>query len=409
MKEYYNGLRKLQDFNHLSTLQLQTYSWHQKREVSAQLDLLPDFWVIVDYAVSLTKRILKQNKVAAETDIQNILRPLFEQYNTKISRTYDKLSEKNHFFLKNELKTFHHIVTHTINLIDKRMAYLTPSYLFVSSIEHMKMLAPAGEHCCDPRTLAEKKFSTLFSRHLASQYSQSLVDIIDNLLWQYHIKKYLLPDDIARFNRTLVDKLTVAINEEIHFDNSSDYRVEQLIIELKKVVNISLIKQKLEEILKEISSIPAETLIDSRHYLDKIVELFISSKTDATTRFVLRDLTILSRMMQKIKTAILEKDRDTVHYQLTLGLALKPMVVNVISHLTPPTTGMKMCASFELISALNNSFPSLSAAEPYMLLIDDLIITFEKEKTNMEKFSNTTITEEEIELYIDKTMSKITL
>ncbi|MCK5807555.1 hypothetical protein KAH37_01070 [bacterium] len=409
MKNYYEGLQKLKECNHLSITQLQNYSWHQKREISAQLILAPDFWVTVDYAISLTQEILKQNKVAAERGIQEILRPLFEQYNKKISKTYQRLSDDEHFFIKNELKTFHHIVTHTINLIDKRVPHLTPRFLFISSIEHLKILAPAGDHCCDPRTLAEKKFSSLFSRHIASQYSQSLVDIIDNLLWQQQVRNHLLPADISLANAALVTKLTTAIKEQFIFDNSSDYRVEQLISELKKVVNVSLIKQSLEEILVEVKAHPAESLINAPLYLDKIAELFISTKTDNTPRFVVRDLTIISRIMNKIKEAVKKQERELLHQQLILGLAMKPMMENVISYLVSPIVGMKMLMAFELIFGLNEAFPSITAALPYQAMIDDLITAFDAERKRTQKFASVTISEEEIELYIDKTMSKIIL
>ncbi len=406
MKEYYQGLTLLHQHERLAQNEsVRAYSWHQKQEITALLELPPDFWVAVDYMISLTERILKQKKERVQKDVQTILRPIFSQYRTTIS-TYLRLSDSSHFYIKQELKTFHHIVSHLANLIDKHMAHFTPSFLLIKSIEQLKLLAPTNELCCNPRTLAGGSFSILFSRYLALRHSVALARVIDYLLWHRHVKRHLIPTDILLFNNKFVRILASSQLRDFQFDTVDDYRIEHFLAELKKVISTSLISETLTNIQKQLQAGNTDEQMDTEQHLATITELFVPANADKTAdRFALRDLSIYISLLMKLQHAISRKDRTEYHEQLLLSRMIAPMGNEVIAFLLPPSVGIKVQTFFELTAYLLETYPSLTAAAPYTRIISELLNNFSKEKKRIETATAIEITQEEIELYLDKTFS----
>ncbi|MFO7735194.1 MAG: hypothetical protein R6W70_03140, partial [bacterium] len=150
------------------------HMWQKKNELSAELDIDPNFWVTLDYMIHLTSSLLKMKKSIAEKQIHKSLRPLFEKNYSDIRNLYRKIPENRYPDTQKDAKTFHHIVSHTINLIDKSYSHFIPSYLFILSIENMTMLSPRLEMCVDSAVLARKNFPLLMTRHLSVDFSSSL-------------------------------------------------------------------------------------------------------------------------------------------------------------------------------------------------------------------------------------------
>ena len=110
MKRYYDALKKIEELYNFDREKLLPYIWRQKEEVCASISIDPKFWVVLDYTISLTSKLLKEKKAVAEKNIQNILRPIFEKYNAQIQKIYQRIPEDDYCYVKEELKAFHHIV-----------------------------------------------------------------------------------------------------------------------------------------------------------------------------------------------------------------------------------------------------------------------------------------------------------
>ena len=78
MKKYYQQLKKIHDFHSLERNDLKDYIHLQKTEVSNLLSIPPEFWVIIDYVIHLTRAVLKKPKIEAEKDLKSVKKRLYD-------------------------------------------------------------------------------------------------------------------------------------------------------------------------------------------------------------------------------------------------------------------------------------------------------------------------------------------
>ncbi len=404
MKDYYKALQKISAVSTFDRTEFFPYIWRQKEEINSLLNVDYKFWITLDYAILLTLRILKKPKDIAEKEIQEILRPTFDKYNIQIQKIYQKIPSEQYFYIKEEIKQFHHIMSHTLNLIDKRLSHFIPSFLFISIIDNMKILSPASHRTVDPGILARGSYTTLIARQLCIKYNSQLLEIIDFMLWYKEISHLLLPEDRKLMGRELLAKINSLLRQRYSFDVSGEYSIKHLIIELRDVVTSSLINEKLYEIKEEIELNNDGRMLNISKFLSNISSIFLpQSAENYKNNTIVRDLTIAAMILANSLTALQEGDKERLFSHIYLGKTLKGFFSNVTRYLLPPQLALYFNVFLEFIDFLDTSQTSVSPDKQLENVVKGMIKEFQNEIDAMRAKSEITITNESTLLFIDKT------
>ncbi len=398
MKSYYNAFNKLKEFQNPNRELLIPYIHKQKKELSFYLGISSEFWISLDYAICLTKRLLKSGKNELESNINTILKPIFKKHNKKVLDIYRKIPEKSYKFLKYEMKTFHHIITHTINLIDKKQTYLIPNYLFIDNIDNMLLLYPLNKKTIEPQTLANGNYAILMARHIAPNFSTKLLEAIDTMLWLKTIFPLLIPEDKTQYTKDLLNILSEIKEENSKFDTTTqEYSMLQLIIELRETITKSIINETVEEIVKSIKL--GEINFDN--FLKKISNIFVPDDIENKKETsITRDNAILLAVLKNIKTSIKNNNKIQLFENILIGKAMIPFLKNITTNIMPQRVSLYIDIFIELIEFLEETYPASTPAQSMNSTIEKIeeILNSELEKRK----NKTEIKTEDIMLFTDK-------
>jgi len=378
LKNYYSQLKQVQDLHNFDNLTLKDYIHKQKNEVSAILSIAPDFWVAVDYAIHLTSAILKKPKAEAEKDIASTIKPLFERYNRKIEMVYRKIPEKEYFFLKKDMKTFHHIICHSINLIDKGLAHFIPSYLFIESFDNMKILAPLHENTIDPGTLARNDYPLLLSRYISVAFSSNIKEILDFIVWMKFVLPYAIPEDRVYLKNKMISLIENFVKEKHEFRKDPQYSTRELIIELREVITLSYIREKTGDLLNKIKAPGSK--IPLSECIDHIASIFVDKTHLVPLKYTARDLAIASNLIENIIVCLKEKNRKELYKYLYTAKTLIPYFKEVTRYMLDPKTELEFCKLIEIVEFLDESYPSMTFSPEIVEVLEKTGKSLETEK-----------------------------
>ncbi len=403
MRSYYRSFAAVNALEEMDREALLPYIWRQKTEISALYEIRPTFWVTLDYAIALTMHLLKSAKKTIGEPIQTILRPLYGRTSRELDTILHKVSEEEYGYLKHELKIFHHIVTHTINLVDKNLSHFIPQFLFISLIERMRLLYPLEERTVSPLLLAHGDYRLLLTRHLAKQFNKRLVGVIDFLLWYRETGPSAQPEHreayLARFQKLVRESL----EEPTVFTEAEGYSLREMIVELREAVTASLIAEKFMEIQNALSFAPADELLDAPRWLESFCGVFLPpTSDDRRADTIVRDLTIAEHILTDALAAAEAEDLDRLHRQILLAGSIRPFLQDVTAGLLPPKVALELDVFFEIMELLDHLYPDV-------FLSGEMHRAFRKtrqvliEEIEQVKVTGTVnVSEEDILLFIDK-------
>lgn len=375
MKKFYLQLKKIQDMNSVDRNQLVDYIHFQKNEVSNLLSITPEFWVAVDYVIHLTRAILKKPKIEAEKDFKTIIKPLFDSYVSKIERIMRKIPDEEFFFLKKDLKSFHHLICHSINLIDKGLSHFIPSYLFIDSIENMTVMYPLHENCCDHGTLARKNYSVLLSRFISEDFTPYIKKIMNFLIWLQSTLPHMIPEDRTYMRSRMIALMEDAVKDQHKYKFVEKYSTKELVVELREVITESFIREKLISLLDRMKT-PGNP-VPVADCLEEISSIFIETKKLPDKLNTVRDLKIALDISDSlIKGLIGVNERKEYYESLVDAIALRSYFLKVTRYMIDPVTETDLCKLIETVDFLFNSYPSLSVP-------DEIIEVLEKSKKSV--------------------------
>jgi hypothetical protein len=407
LKNYYRSFAAVAALDAADRTEFLPYIWRQKAEISAMHDIGREFWVTLDYSIGLTMQLLKNTKETMSEPIQTVLRPIFGRINRELNTILQKVTDEEFGYLKHELKILHHIVSHTINLVDKNVAHFVPRFLFISLIEQMRLLQPLGERTVDPALLARGDYRLLVTRHVARQFSTRLVGIIDFLLWYREVSPVLLPEHQQEYQARLTAMVREALDERLEFAETEGYSMREMIVELREIVTTSLIAEKFMEILNELSYSSGDAPIKPDKWLAAFCSVFMPIETDerGKNNTIVRDLTIAEILLTDAMMAAEAGDTEKLYRQIFLAGSMRPFLINVTGPLLPPKIGLELDIFLEIMEFLDHLYPEV-------IITADLSRAFRKTRQlldeEIERVKVTgavTITDDDIHLFIDKANS----
>ncbi|MGI6394458.1 MAG: hypothetical protein ACOX2F_07005 [bacterium] len=402
MNKYYSQLKKIEDFHSLDRNQLIDYIHLQKAEASSIQSIPPEFWVVMDYIIHLTRAVLKKTKSEAEKDLKSIIKPLFNLYNVKIDQILRKMPTDEFFYLKQDIKSFHHIICHSINLIDKGLPHFIPSYLFIDSIEKMTVLYPLHENCCDQGTLVRGNYPVLLARYLSEKFAPDLAKIINFVIWLSHILPHAISEDKPYLKAKMVNMIEEFVAGSHQFKTSEEYSTKELVIELREVISASYIKESMISLLKKLKS--DDSKISAAESLEHISSIFIDSSSLSSHKVVVRDLTVTIEICETLIDYAENGDieREKLYETLTLARAVKHYFLKVTRYLLDDKTDLTLCKFFEVCDFLHTSYPLTSISDELVEILKTCHRTLETEKELVCSTNSVTVDSEAVELFKSK-------
>jgi hypothetical protein len=400
LKNFYRQLKIIQDRNNFDHATLTDYIHRQKNEVSAHLSITPDFWVAMDYAIHLTSAILKKPKIEAEKDIVETIKPLFESYNRKIELVYRKIPEKEYFFLKKDMKSFHHIICHSINLIDKGLPHFLPSYLFIESIQNMSVLYPLHEKTCDPCSLARNNYPLLLSRYISFAFANDIKEIIDFIVWMKCVIPHAIKEDRIYLRNKMISKIESFVKEKHEFKNDPKYSTRELIIELREVITLSYIRDKMGSLLDRIKTPGAKVSLSE--CIEHISSIFLDTKNLVPLKHTVRDLAISINLIVNIVNSVKEGNNKELYKQLFTAKTLVPFFKEVTRYMLDPKTEIEFLKFIEIIEFMEDSYPSKTFSVELVEILENIRKSLETEKELIASSDGITHDVEAMSLFIAK-------
>lgn len=376
MKNYYEQLKKIQNAQSLDKTQLKDYIHQQKNEVCSLLALSPDFWIVIDYIIYLTGEILKKPKNEAEKDFIDMVKPVFDRYNSRIEKVFRKIPENEFFYLKKDMKSFHHLISHSINLVDKGFPHFIPSYIFIDSIENMTVLFPLLDKCCDHGTLVRKDYNTLISRYVSESFAPDIKKIINYMIWLKTILPHVIPDDRSSFRLKMISMIETFVSSRPQFIQDPDYSTKDLVIELRDVITISYIQEKMTILLDRMKT-PGATVPISE-CLEHIASIFINVNTANPYQNTVRDLSLLIKTVEKIILSIKNNDDRNLFINLLTAKSLKDFYLKVTRYMLNLKADLELCKVFEITDFIHDNYPVTTFS-------NELCEILEKSKDMLEK------------------------
>jgi len=378
LKKYYDQLQKIQNWDNFKRDDLIDYIHHQKTEAAIQINITPDLWVALDYIIHLTEAVLKKPKIEAEKDFKTIIKPIFDKYNSKIEKILRKIPEEDHFYLKRDLKSFHHLICHSINLIDKGLPHFIPSYLFIQTIGNMSVLSPLHENTCDWGTLARGNYPVLISRHISKSFTNELSDIINFMIWLKFILPHAIPEDRSYLRKKMLTMLEGFASNKHEFKTNVDYSTKSLVIELREVITRSFIQEQIIDLIGKIKD--PEIRITIEDCLDHIAAIFIDADKVNQVKTTVRDLTIVIDLARKIVDSVKQEERPKLMNYLLTFRALRPVLLTVSRYMLDPKIDLELCRVIETVDYIHESYPCYASNNELGTILDASIKILETER-----------------------------
>ena len=400
MKKYYEQLQKIQEWENFSRSDLIDYIHHQKTEVGIQINIKPDLWVALDYIIHLTEAVLKKPKIEAEKDFKTIIKPIFDKYNSKIDRILRKIPEEDYSYLKRDLKSFHNLISHSINLIDKGLPHFIPSYLFIQTIGNMTVLSPLHESTCDWGTLARNNYPVLISRHISKNFTKELSEIINYMIWLKYILPHAIPEDRTYLRKKMLTKLKDFAANKHEFKTDVDYSTKSLVIELREVITQSLIQEQILELIEKIKD--PEIRITIEDCLNHIASIFIDIEKIDPVKTTVRDLTVVIDLASKIIESIKQEGRPKLMNYLLTFKALRPFLLRVSRYMLDPKIDIELCRLIENVDYMYGSYPCLASNDELGKILDESMKVLETEREILCATNSISPNREANELFVAK-------
>jgi len=394
LKEYYEGLKKIEDFISFDRTQLTDYIHRQKSEASALCNIGPDFWVELDYIIALLQYSLTDITEEKKEFFINSILPMMGGKIAVIHSLITKLSDNEFFYLKKDLRTFESIFSHASNIKNKRLNYFLPFPLFSNAVDSMTVLYPLLEKSCDTRTIARYNYDILLTRYLVCDFSEQLVEIIDYLIWVQTVFQVATDSDKMGFRDQIISRLSAFIDTGSDFKNGTEYSTKSFVLELHEVLTDINIKSKVQELLNSI----LETKISVGECLRKITSIFIDSDISGQAN-IIRDLTIASDLASSVIKHIKESNNSALYEDIALSKALKPYFMQVSRYMLDTQVDMEICRLFEIMFYLEKTLPSFIMHDDIIPLLENSIEKFNSQKEHLTENLNGTFEPEAVELF----------
>ncbi|HNW83067.1 MAG TPA: hypothetical protein PKG52_09270 [bacterium] len=378
MNRYYEQLKKLHGTQNINRIELKDYIHHQKNEVSSLLALPPDFWVVIDYIIHLTSAILRKPKSDAEKDFISVVKPVFDRYNSRIERVYRKIPDNEFFYLKKDMKSFHHLISHSINLIDKGLPHFIPSYLFIDSIDNMTVLYPLHDKSCDPGTLARGDYNTLISRYISEGFSPEIKAMIDYMLWLKTVLPHVIPDDRSYVRMKMITMIENFVSGKHEFVQNANYSTKDFVIELRDMITISYIQDKMSTLLEKIKAPGASVPISE--CLEHVASIFIDINMSNPDYNTARDLALITQTIKNIIDSIKLEDESVLFNNLVTARALKDFYMKVTRYMLNVKSDLELVKVFEATDFLYDNFPVHSFASEIVETLQNSLTLLENEQ-----------------------------
>ena len=354
MRKFYEELKKIEDFDSFDRSELLDYIHRQKFEASAVCGIDAKFWIELDYLIYLTMQCTSNDSNEKRNFFINSVIPVIRSKISEIDRILKQLPETEFYYLKNDLRLFKHIFSHSSNLIGKKLDYFLPSAIFSSALDTMTVLYPLCEKSCDIGMIVRNNYTILLTRYVANDFSSKIVEIIDYFIWFLAISAIASESDRRHFREQIVQKLSDFIETDSEFSGDEECSSKTFVLELHEVLTEINIKNSIRGLLDKI--LTEKTSIGE--CLKTISSIFLDIEKIPGQTYILRDLTIATDLASSVIAGMKSGNNRALLEDIYLAKALKPYFMQVSRYMLDPESDIEMCRLFEIMSYLEKTFPS---------------------------------------------------
>lgn len=373
MRKFYEELKKIEDFDSFDRSRLLDYIHRQKFEASALTGIDAKFWIELDYLIYLTMQCTSNDSNEKRNFFINSVIPYTRSKISEIDRILKQLPEKEFYYLKKDLRLFKHIFSHTSNLIGKKLDYFLPSAIFSSAMDTMTVLYPMCEKSCDFGMIVRHNYTILLTRYVANDFSSKIVEIIDYFIWFLAVSPIASESDIRHFREQIVQKLSDFIEADSNFAVSDECSSKTFVLELHEVLTEINIKNSIRSLLDKI--LTEKTSIGE--CLKTISSIFLDVEKIPGQTYILRDLKIATDMASSVVNNMKSGNNRALLEDIYLAKALKPYFMQVSRYMLDPAGDIEMCRLFEIMSYLEETFPSFVMHNDIIPVLEKSIACFE--------------------------------
>lgn len=390
MKEYYQQLKKIQDFHSLNRLELLDYIWRQKADLSLFFKIDPNFWVLLDYMIYLTKEI------SAKSDLDPEGLKLFQKQNNALKQIISKIPDSEFYYLKKDLNNFYALLSCLLNLNEKRLSHFIPYNLFKQSIENMTVLYPLLDKCCDVGILVKKDYVSLIFRYAVGGFAPKLLKIVDYLIWLSAAWQILLPKDKELFARKILSLCDKFVSED-DLCGKSPNSPKVLAVELHDLLATANIKNGIRELLPKITA-----KADAGDFLEcvqKLASIFIDVADVSPAKYILRDLYIATQLSSNLIKRLTAEENRLAREDLLLAEALKPYFLQVSRYALDVKKGIEICRLFEITDYLQETLPSFVMRDEIIKQLGEIKKILEEELDSVSAANDISVDVESADLF----------
>lgn len=395
MKKYYEGLKKIEDFTSFDRTELIDYIHRQKFEATAICGVDAKLWVELDYIIHLVQLYSSNNSDENRNIFIKSIIPLIRLKINEIDAILKHLPEKEFFYLKKDLRLFRHIFSNAVNIVGKKLDYFLPLELFSEALNSMTVLYPLSEKSCDIGTLARNNYTILLTRYVANDFSSKIVEIIDYFIWFTAVSGMASDSDKRLFREQIVQKLSDFIETDSNFTGNEEYSTKTLVLELHEVLTEINIKNSMRELLEKILTVK----ISIGDCLKAISSIFLDIEKNSGQNSVLRDLSIASELAASVVKNMKDGNNRALYEDIHLSKALKPYFMQVSRYMFDMENDIEICRFFEIMSYLEETFPSFLMHNDIIPLLEKSIESFEVQKSRILNTENIQFDKESAELF----------
>ena len=373
MRKFYEELKNIEDFDSFDRSQLLDYIHRQKFESSAVTGVDAKFWIELDYLIYLTMQCTSNDSNEKRNFFINSVIPFIRSKISEIDRVLKQLPEKEFYYLKKDLRLFKHIFSHTSNLVGKKLNYFLPSAIFSSALETMTVLYPLCEKSCDLGLVVRSNYTILLTRYVANDFSSKIVEIIDYFIWFLAVSPIASAEDVRHFRDQIVMKLSDFIEADSDFTNDDECSSKTFVLELHEVLTEINIKNSIRSLLDKI--LTEKTSIGE--CLKTISSIFLDVEKIPGQTYILRDLRIAAGLSESVIGNMKSGNNRALLEDIYLAKTLKPYFMQVSRYMLDPAGDIEMCRLFEIMSYLEETFPSFVMHNDIIPLLEKSLACFE--------------------------------
>ena len=358
MNAYTRQLRQIQEAYSLKGDAFFNYIHRQKIEISATYhDFTPIFFVELDYYIYLTRSLLTQHRENISQEFAKEIDPFLKRYNNKIRDLSEKLanSNKDFYYAGREVKLFYYIISHISNLLQKRLHYLIPSYVFIESIDRMLVLSPVLEKTVDPRSLMKNRFNLLRLRFLLGSANPQLAELMDYAAWLEVISSFANEKDKKRYHDTFKKKIINFTDLSQAPENSENYTTVNFVEDLRKIISTIEIKKALRALLEKDSDAKAT----AGEFLQTVEEKLSAAQEPVTQeQEISRCAAVTASLSEQIASNLEANKLSELREYIITAKAMLPYLMNVFRHLIPAQYAVTLQEFEDAVCFVDELFPA---------------------------------------------------